>query len=86
MGRRPKETLLQRRNTDSQQAHEKMLNTDNYWKSLSRVRLFATPWREIQIKTAYASMAIIKKSVKKQMLERVGEGGFLPTLLYMRVC
>ena len=24
------ETLLQRRNTDGQQAHEKMLNTDNY--------------------------------------------------------
>ena len=32
------------------------------------------------------SMAIIKKSVKKQMLERAGERGSLPTLLYMQAC
>ena len=30
MGRRPKQTLLQRRHTDGQQAHEKMLNIANY--------------------------------------------------------
>ena len=30
LGRRPKETLLQRRHTDSQQTHEKMLNLTNY--------------------------------------------------------
>ena len=30
MGGRPKETFLQRRHTDSQQAHEKMLNIINY--------------------------------------------------------
>ena len=30
MGRRPKKTLLQRRHTDGQQAHEKMLNITNY--------------------------------------------------------
>ena len=30
MGRRPKQTFLQRRHTDGQQAHEKMLNTANY--------------------------------------------------------
>ena len=29
-GRRPKLTFLQRRHTDGQQAHEKMLNTANY--------------------------------------------------------
>ena len=30
MGRRPKWTFLQRRQTDGQQAHEKMLNIRNY--------------------------------------------------------
>ena len=30
MGRRPKQTLLQRRRTDSQEAHEKMFNITNY--------------------------------------------------------
>ena len=30
MGRRPKDTVLQRRNTDGQQACEKMLNAANY--------------------------------------------------------
>ena len=30
MGRRPKLTFLQRRYTDGQQAHEKMLNVTNY--------------------------------------------------------
>ena len=30
MGRRSKQAFLQRRHTDDQQAHEKMLNTTNY--------------------------------------------------------
>ena len=30
MGRRPKQVFLQRRYTDGQQAHEKMLNIANY--------------------------------------------------------
>ena len=30
MGRRPKQPFLQKRHTDGQQAHEKMLNTANY--------------------------------------------------------
>ena len=30
MSRRPKETFLQRRHTDHQQAHEKMLSIANY--------------------------------------------------------
>ena len=30
MGRRPKQTFLQRRQTDGQEAHEKMLNIANY--------------------------------------------------------
>ena len=32
--RRPKQTFLQRRHTDGQKAHEKMLNITNYWASL----------------------------------------------------
>ena len=30
MSRRPKQTYLQRRNTDAQEAHEKMLNITKY--------------------------------------------------------
>ena len=30
MGRRPKQTFLQRRHTDGQEAHEKLLNIINY--------------------------------------------------------
>ena len=34
MGRRPKQTILQRRYTDGQQAHEKMLNIANYQRNV----------------------------------------------------
>ena len=30
MGRRPKQTFIQRRNTDGQETHEKMLNITNH--------------------------------------------------------
>ena len=30
MGKRPKQTFLQRKHTDAQQVHEKMLNNINY--------------------------------------------------------
>ena len=33
MGRRPKQTFLQRRHTDGQEAHEKMLNITNYYRN-----------------------------------------------------
>ena len=36
MGRRPKQTFLQRRHTDGQQAHEKMLYIANYWRSANQ--------------------------------------------------
>ena len=45
-GRRPKQTFFQRRYTDGS-AHEKMINITHHFssvQSLSRVRLFATPW------------------------------------------
>ena len=36
MGGRPKETFLQRRHTDGQQAHEKMLNFKNYQRNTNQ--------------------------------------------------
>ena len=36
MGRIPKQTFLQRRHTDGQKAHEKMLNIANYWKNANQ--------------------------------------------------
>ena len=36
IGRTPKQTFLQRRHTESQQAHEKMLNITNYHRNLNQ--------------------------------------------------
>ena len=36
MGRRLKQTFLQRRNTDDQQAHEKMINIANYQRNANQ--------------------------------------------------
>ena len=36
MGGRPKQTFLQRRHTDGQQAHEKMLNIANYQRNTNK--------------------------------------------------
>ena len=36
MGRGSKQTLLQRRHTDGQQAHEKMLNITNYYRNANQ--------------------------------------------------
>ena len=36
MGRRPKQTFLQRRHTDGQQTHEKMLNITNYQRNANQ--------------------------------------------------
>ena len=41
-GRRPKQTLFQRKHTDSQQAHENMLNTINHQGNVSQ------NYREVQ--------------------------------------
>ena len=36
MGRKPKQTILQRRHTDGQQAQEKMLNVANYQRNANQ--------------------------------------------------
>ena len=36
MGRRPKQTFLQRRHTDGQEAHEKMLNITNHQRNANQ--------------------------------------------------
>ena len=36
LGRRPKQTLLQRRHKDSEKAHEKMLNIANYQRDVNQ--------------------------------------------------
>ena len=36
MGRRPKQILLQRRHTDGQEAHEKMLNVVNHQRNTNQ--------------------------------------------------
>ena len=43
LGRRPQQTYLQRRHTDGQQAHEKMLNITNYQRNANQNYNEVTP-------------------------------------------
>ena len=50
MGKRPKQLFLQRRHTDGQKAHEKMLNSANYQRNANK---------------NYNKMAVIMAIIKK---------------------
>ena len=70
MGIRPKQTFLQRRNKNGQQAHEDMLNITNYERNVnqnSTVRYYFTLVR----------MAIIKKPTNNKCQSGCGEKGTL---------
>ena len=73
MGKRPKQTILQRRYTDGQEAHEKMFNITNYQRNANQ------NYNEISPHTS--QMAIIKKIHKQKMLERVQREENPPTVL-----
>ena len=63
MGRRPKQTLLQRRHTDGQQTHEKVLNTALYQRNANQ--------NHNKVSQPPVRMASSKKSTKK--CERGGD-------------
>ena len=75
VSRRPKQSFLQRRHTDEQQTHEKMLNIAHYsiqfssFQSLSCVRLFVTPW--IAAHQASLSITDSRSSPKLMSIESV---------------
>ena len=73
MGRRPKQTFLQRRHTDIQYAHGKMFNTDSYLRNANY------NYNEIAPHTSQKDYH--QKIHKQEMLERMWREGNPPTLL-----
>ena len=67
MGRRPKQTFLQRRHTDGQEAHEKLLNITNYQRNANE------NYTEVSLHTSQKQHH--QKIYKQQMLERVWRKG-----------
>ena len=63
MGRRPKQTFLQRRHTDGQEAHEKMFNITNYQRNVNQNYNEISP----------VKMAIIQKSTNNKCWSRCAE-------------
>ena len=72
MGRKTKQKFLQKRHTDGQQAHEKMLNIANNQKNANRNN---------QILPLTGQNACHLKVHRLQMLEKVWRRGNPPTLL-----
>ena len=69
MGRRPKLTFLQRRHTDGQEAHEKLLNITNYQRNANQ------NYNEISSHTS--QNGIIRKSTNNKCWRGCGEKGTL---------
>ena len=67
MGRRPKQTFLQRRYTDYQQTHEKMLNITNDQRNANQIHNEVSPHT--------SQNGHHQKIYKPQMLERVWRKG-----------
>ena len=67
MGGRPKQTFLQRRHTDGQEAHEKLLNITNYQRNANQ------NYNEVSPQTSQNGPH--QKTYKHQMLERVWRKG-----------
>ena len=73
LGRTPKQTFLQRRYTDCQQTHERMLNITNHQRNANQ------NYNEISLHTVQNSHD--QKIYKQEMLERVWRKGYPPALL-----
>ena len=76
MGRRPKQTFLQRRHTDSQQTHEKMLNVAHYYRNANQ------NYNEISPHTGQSGNH--QEIHKQKMLEKCGGNG-KPLALLMKM-
>ena len=72
MGRRPKQTFLQRRHTEDQQAHEKMLIIANYQRHVNQNHSEISP-HPCQNQKVYHQKTIKRLSSKSLQITNVGK-------------
>ena len=77
MGRRSKQTILQRRYTDGQKTHEKMCNITNYYRNSNQNYYEDKKKTTMRYHLTSARMAIIKKSTNNKSWGGHGEKGTL---------